>query len=289
MTMKTNKKRPFALSVPSPFGLIRTLIIIAAVLAAILPFWWLTAASLRTGNLYSDGWSALFPEHLTLEYYKKLILSQERLPLLRFLANTAFYCAVGVFLELFLASLAAYPLARLDFKGKGLVTFVLIAVLALPGQANAIINFTTVRSLGLYDTVWGVILPGAVSVFAILLLRQAFAEISTELEDAARLDGCGEWQIFTNVCLPLTRPTQAAVALFAFTANWNSFLWPLVVLKTADKYPLSVGLAYLASSFDSDFRVVAAGSVLAAIPMIVFFLAIQKEFIKGITAGALKG
>ncbi|MBQ7503362.1 carbohydrate ABC transporter permease [bacterium] len=285
--MKTNSRR-FSFS-ESLFSFIKPIVIIIAVLAAILPFWWLTAASFKSGNLYEEGWRVLFPEHLTLDYYKKLLLAQERLPLLRFLGNTAFYCAAGVFLELALAALAAYPLARLNFKGKGAVTFILIAVLALPAQANAIINFTTVRALGLYDTMLGVILPGAVSVFAILLLRQAFAEISSELEDAARLDGCGEWQIFTNVCLPLTRPTQAAVALFAFVANWNSFLWPLVVLKSADKYPLSVGLAYLASSFDSDFRVTAAGSVLAALPMIIFFLAIQKEFVKGITAGALKG
>ncbi|MGM9999012.1 MAG: carbohydrate ABC transporter permease [Candidatus Bruticola sp.] len=187
-----------------------------------------------------------------------------------------------------IAALAAYPLARLSFKGKGLVLLTMAAVLALPSQANTIINFTTIRALGLYDTILGVILPGAVSVFAVLLCRQAFLNIPQELEDAARLDGCGEWAIFCHVCLPLNIPVLSTVALFAFTANWNSFLWPLVILKSEKLYPISVGLAYLSSSFDSDFRVVAAGSVLAALPMIIFFLAIQKHFIKGITAGAVK-
>lgn len=256
--------------------------------AALAPFWWLFVTSCRADGVYGSGWNVLWPQIWTGEYYQRLLGAQDQLPMLHFFFNTLVYCAFGVILEVSLSALAAYPLARLQFKGKGLVVFILMATLALPSQANIIINFATIRSLGLYDTMAGVILPGAVSVFAILLCRQAFLSIPQELEDAARLDGCNEWEIFRHVCLPLTLPTQATVALFAFTANWNAFLWPLVVLKSDSHYPLSVGLAYLSSSFDSDFRVVAAGSVAATLPLILLFLAIQKHFIKGITAGAVK-
>lgn len=269
--------------------IIKYVLILFFVISAVLPFWWLVAVSLREGNMFSQGWSILLPQKMTLSYYHKLLFAQNNLPLAKFFLNTLIYCLLGVVFEVTLASLAAYPLARLDFKGKNIVLFMLAALLALPSQANTIINFITIRNLGLYDTVLGVVLPTCVNVFAILLLRQAFLTVPQELEDAARIDGCNEWQIFTNVCLPLTRSTQATVALFAFVAYWNEFLWPLVILKSADKYPLSVGLAYLASSFDSDFRVTAAGSVLATIPLVLFFLSIQKEFIKGITAGAVKG
>lgn len=260
-----------------------------AMTLAIAPFWWLLVTSLRADAVYGSGLAALWPQEWTLVYYQRLWSAREQLPLVRFLFNTLLYCALGVSMEVCTASLAAYPLARMQFKGKDFILFILAATLALPSQANAIINFTTIRTLGLYDTMVGVVLPGAVSVFAVLLMRQAFLGIPKELEDAARLDGCGEWGIFRHVCLPLTRSTQAAIALFAFTANWNAFLWPLVVLKSESYYPLSVGLAYLSSSFDSDFRVVAAGSVAATLPMLVFFLLIQKHFVKGLAAGALKG
>lgn len=265
------------------------LLISLVIIISIAPFWWLFVTSVRADGMYGSGWHTLWPEEFTSAYYLKLLDAQQQLPMLRFLFNTAVYCVCGVTLEVMLAALAAYPLARLDFKGKTAVMLVLAAALALPSQANTIVNFSTIRFLGLYDTMLGVILPGAVSVFGILLLRQAFLAVPRELEDAARLDGCGEFQIFRYVCLPLTRSAQAAVAMFAFTAHWNAFLWPLVILKSADKYPLSVGLAYLSSSFESDFRITAAGSVAATLPLILLFLVIQKEFIKGISSGALKG
>ncbi|MGM9991591.1 MAG: carbohydrate ABC transporter permease [Candidatus Bruticola sp.] len=253
-----------------------------------MPFWWLFITSWKADGVYGTGLHLLWPTRWTSAYYERLFAANNQLPLLRFFINTVLYCILGVLLEVSIAALAAYPLARLTFKGKEAVMLVLAAVLALPSQANTIINFTTIRALGLYDTVLGVILPGAVSVFTVLLCRQAFLNIPRELEDAARLDGCGEWAIFYHVCLPLNMPVLSTAALFAFTANWNSFLWPLVILKSEKFYPISVGLAYLSSSFDSDFRVVAAGSFLAALPMIIFFLAIQKHFIKGITSGAIK-
>lgn len=256
---------------------------------SVIPFWWLVATSLTSGDVFAAaGWRVLIPEHFTLEYYVRLWQMQEHLPMLSFFGNSLLLCSFGVLAEVGLASLAAYPLARFEFRGKWLVYSLLLATLFLPSQANMIVNFVTIRGLGLYDTLLAVLLPSAVSVFGVFLMRQAFLVLPTELEDAARIDGCGEWTLFWKVMMPLTRASQGTLALFSFVSHWNSFMWPLVVLKSAAKYPLSVGLAYMAASFDADFRLLAAASVLTAIPILLVFLLIQKQFIRGITAGAIK-
>ncbi len=267
-------------------------VLLAAVILAVfsaVPFLWLLMTSLRGGDVFGgSGLASLIPQEWTLDYYAKLLAAGEQMPLLRFLGNTVLICAAGVSLEVALSSMAAYPLARMEFPGRNAVFAIMLSTLMLPSQANMIVNFVTIRNLGLFDTLIAVVLPGAVSVFGIFIMRQAFLVVPRDLEDAARLDGCSEWGIFRHVMLPLTRPAQGTLALFAFTAHWNSFMWPLVVLKSSDLYPISVGLSYMAQTFDSDFRMTAAGIVLATLPIIAVFMLIQKQFIRGITAGAVK-
>lgn len=265
------------------------LLLAGLALFATVPFLWLLSTSLKSGDVFtSRGLLDLVPREPTLEYYVRLLGMSEQLPLLRFFWNTAVICVWGVVLEVSLAALAAYPLARMEFKGKTLVFALLLSTLMLPTQANMIVNFVTIRWLGLFNTLSAVVLPAATSVFGIFLMRQAFLVVPRELEDAARIDGCGELGIFWHVMLPLSRAALGTLALFAFVSHWNSFLWPLVVLKSAELYPLSVGMAYMAETFDSDFRLVAAGSVAGMLPILVLFLLVQKQFIRGITAGAVK-
>ncbi|MCA9795187.1 MAG: carbohydrate ABC transporter permease [Candidatus Eremiobacteraeota bacterium] len=251
------------------------------------PFLFLVSTSLEGGDLFRlEHLSDLLPNEPTVQAYKDVFREVPELP--RFFLNTAIICFFGVGLELVLASTAAYPLARMEFRGKGLLFGLLLATMMLPAQANIIVNFMTIRSLGLYDTLTAVFLPSSVSVFGIFLMRQAFLVVPQELEDAARIDGCNEFTIFTRVMLPLTRPAMGTLALFGFVAHWNSFMWPLVILKSRELYPLSVGLNHLANTFGSQFRLVAAGSVLAMLPIVILFLLLQKQFISGITAGAIK-
>ena len=265
------------------------LLLAGLALFATVPFLWLLSTSLKSGDVFtSRGLLDLIPREPTLEYYVRLLGMSEQLPLLRFFWNTAVICVWGVVLEVSLAALAAYPLARMEFKGKTLVFALLLSTLMLPTQANMIVNFVTIRWLGLFNTLSAVVLPAATSVFGIFLMRQAFLVVPRELEDAARIDGCGELGIFWHVMLPLSRAALGTLALFAFVSHWNSFLWPLVVLKSAELYPLSVGMAYMAETFDSDFRLVAAGSVAGMLPILILFLLVQKQFIRGITAGAVK-
>lgn len=270
------------------FVVFRRWVILLSVAALCLgPFLFLLSTSLEGGDLFKlERPSDLLPNELTFEAYSQVF---EKLPDLKyFFLNTGLLCFFGVVFELMFATLAAYPLARMSFKGKGWIMGALLATMMLPTQANIIVNFVTIRQLGLYDTLTAVLLPSAVSVFGIFLMRQAFLIVPKDLEDAARMDGAGEWFIFAQVMVPLTRPALGTLALFSFVAHWNSFMWPLVILQDRTNYPLSVGLAYMANTFDSNFRLVAAGSIMAMLPILVMFLLLQKQFIKGITAGAVK-
>lgn len=251
------------------------------------PFLFMLSTSLEGGDVFKlESLSDLGPNELTFSAYREVFKKLPELPL--FFLNTGFLCFFGVLFELCFATLAAYPLARMEFRGKGLIMAALLATMMLPTQANIIVNFVTIRQMALYDTLIAVLLPSAVSVFGIFLMRQAFLIVPKDLEDAAKMDGASEWFVFWRVMVPLTKPALGTLALFSFVAHWNSFMWPLVILQERANYPLSVGLAYMANTFDSNFRLVAAGSILAMIPILILFLLLQKQFIKGITAGAVK-
>jgi len=252
------------------------------------PFIWLTFTSLKSGQdvFRLESIKDIFPTSPTLKNYKEVMIQMPQLP--GFFLNTIIIVIVGIFLQLLLCSLTAYPLARIDFPGKNFIFAVMLSTMMLPAQANMIVNFITIRKIGLYDTLIAVILPGAVTVFGIFLMRQAYIVIPRELEDAARIDGCGEFTIWYRIMLPLTRPALATLAIFSFVAFWNTFMWPLVILRSKELYPLAVGLTHLMNTFDTNFRLVAAGSVLSMIPIIIVFIIMQKQFVKGITAGAVK-
>jgi len=254
------------------------------------PFVYLLLGSLVKGNLLTlfrtGEW--LDPARYTLQNYLGPDGVWATFSRMRLFENTVLICAVGVTLELFVSALAAYPLARMAFPGRGLVFALMLSTMMLPAQATMIVNFNTIRFLGLYDTYAAVILPSAASVFGIFLMRQAFITVPKELDEAARIDGAGDFTIWWRIMLPLTRPALGTLAIFSFVGYWNSFIWPLVVLKHENKYPLAVGLQFMAEVFDKTFGKIAAGSILSVIPIIAVFLLLQKQFIRGITAGAVK-
>jgi putative chitobiose transport system permease protein len=272
----------------SPFrALLRWAVLVALTLLCLGPFLFLLFTSFEGGDVFAlKTLSDIFPSQWSAQAYVEVFEKLPELP--DFFRSTAIICIFGVLMELSLATLAAYPLARMEFRGKAPIMGGLLATMMLPAQANIIVNFVTIRQLGLYDTLTAVLLPSAVTVFGVFLMRQAFLVVPRDLEDAARVDGAGEWFIFWRVMVPLTRPALGTLALFSFVSHWNSFMWPLVILEDKSKYPLSVGLSHMAQAFDSNFRLVAAGSVLSMLPILVMFLLMQKQFIRGITAGAVK-
>lgn len=267
--------------------LLRWTVLLSVALLCLGPFLFMLSTSFEGGDLFKlESFSDLAPNEWTYEAYIEVWEKLDDLP--KYFRNTAVLCFFGVAFELVFATLAAYPLARMEFRGKGWLMGALLATMMLPTQANIIVNFVTVRWLGLYDTLTAVLMPTAVSVFGIFLMRQAFLVVPKDLEDAAKIDGAGEWYVFSKVMVPLTRPSLGTLGLFSFVAHWNSFMWPLVVLQDSKNYPLSVGLSHMQNTFDSNFRIVAAGSVLAMLPILILFLLLQKQFIRGITAGAVK-
>ncbi len=255
------------------------------------PFLWLVFTSLKANQdiFHLTSFGDIFPKHPSLENFVRVWYAfGGGNKLLNFFKSTIIIVGLGVFTQVVLSAMAGYPLARIDFAGKNIISVALLSTLMLPVQANMIVNFITIRKLGLFDTYLTVILPSAVTVFGIFLMRQAYLIIPKEIEDAARIDGCSELQLFTNIMLPLVRPAIATLTIFSFVSFWNSFMWPLVVLKSEKLYPISVGLSFLANAFDTNFKLVSAASVLSMIPVIIVFLIMQKQFIKGITAGSIK-
>jgi putative chitobiose transport system permease protein len=249
------------------------------------PLLWLLAVALRAGGRVFGFPPPLVPWPPSLVNFATV---WQTMPLPRFLVNTLLLCGIAVGLNLVLCSMAAYPLARMEFPGRRVVFALLLSTLMLPGHVGMIVNFVTLLRLRLVDTYAGVLLPGAVSVFGIFLLRQAFLTVPQELEDAARLDGASELVIWWRIMLPVVAPALAALALFEFVAVWNSFLWPLIVLKSPERYPLAVGLLYLSGLFAHNTRAVAAGAVLMTVPIIVVFLFTQRYFMRGLIVGAVR-
>ncbi|HEX4835101.1 MAG TPA: carbohydrate ABC transporter permease [bacterium] len=212
----------------------------------------------------------------------------QTMPLARFAVNTAYITGMGIALTLTTSALAGYPLARMRFAGRDVIFYAIVGSLMLPQHVGLIINFVTMMRLHLVDTYAAVYLPSVASIFGIFLLRQAYLVIPLEIEDAARIDGASELRLWAQVMLPLVTPALATLAIIEFTAYWNSFIWPLIILKSPDRYPLAVGLLYLSGLFAHNTRYIAAGAVLMTLPMVVIFLALQRYFLRGIVLGAVK-
>jgi ABC-type glycerol-3-phosphate transport system permease component len=206
----------------------------------------------------------------------------------RFLANSFIYATVITAVQLFLNILAAYAFARMQFVGRQVLFTLLLSTMMIPPAVLLIPTFLIIRELGLVDTFGGVILPSFASAFGIFLLRQAFLNIPTELEDAARIDGCGSWRILWHVIIPLSTPALITLGLLTFMGAWNMFEWPLVVLSNQDYYPLTVGLSFFQSETGADWPRIFAASVMGATPLIVLFLIAQRYLIEGISFSGIK-
>lgn len=203
--------------------------------------------------------------------------------------NSVIVTVVRSLLNVFLAALAAYPLARMNFRGRNVLFVVILATMMIPEQVIVVPMYRTIISMGLADSLIAVIIPFSVSAFGIFMCRQAFAQIPASLEEAARMDGCSSFGVWRHVMLPLSAPTLATLALFSMIGAWSELLWPLVVLQSKDNFTLPVAINQLLGEFATNPRMAYAGAVLALIPIIVAFIAAQKWLKSGLFAGAVKG
>ncbi|MFD7785839.1 carbohydrate ABC transporter permease [Streptomyces nojiriensis] len=263
-------------------GRYATLVLMLVVMLGPIVWQFLTSIRGRTENVY-DG---VLPARPTLDNYVRVA---ESFPLLQYAGNTLTVAALAVTSNMLFAAMGGYALSRAGWKGRQVVFTVLVATLMFPFESVMISMFLTVREMGLVDTLVGVWLPGAVSVLNVMIMRAAFLAVPREVEEAAVLDGAGEWTRFTRVFLPAAKGALAVVCITSFMGAWDDFLWPLLVLTNSDHYTLQLGLKTLAGATTvNDQRLVAAGAMAALIPMMLLFFALQRFFFKGVGEGAVK-
>ncbi|MET3106988.1 putative chitobiose transport system permease protein [Oxalobacteraceae bacterium GrIS 2.11] len=260
------------------------LILSALAILCIFPFWWTFVTAISTeGNIFAFP-PTFWPQAPSLENFIEVFRS---IPMWLFYRNSLIITVSTVFWKLLVCSLAAYPLARMKFKGSRLVFGLIIATMVLPSEVNFLTNFITLTKLSLVNTYTGVILPNVVNAVSILLLKQAFEEVPQDLIDAARVDGASEWIIFWKIVLPLITPWLATVGILSAVEAWNEYIWPSIVLSKPESFPLSAGILYLRGAYGSSTRVVAAGTILTIVPILIAFLFTQRFFMRGMD-GAVK-
>ncbi len=255
-----------------------------------MPFAWLICASLKRGDdLYSSlflPWHHL--ERMTLKNFVDLWRGQ---PVGRWLINSVFLASTQSVCVVLLSSAGGFALAKYQFAGKRVLLAMILTTMVLPGQVLLPGSYELIWRIGWLDSYAAILVPGAVSAFGILLFRQAMANVPDELLAAARVDGCSEWRLWWDIALPIVRPMAGAFTLLTFIASWNSFLWPSIVLQDEGKYTLPIGLANLIGQpeMTRNYSLLMAATLISITPVMVLFFALQKEFVAGLTSGAVKG
>jgi putative chitobiose transport system permease protein len=253
----------------------------------LFPLLWLLSTSFKSAG--EDIFSfppQLFPSQPTFANFQ---LVWQNYPFPRYLINSTLVAILTVSFNLLFCSLAAYPLARLQFQGKDLLFALIVATIMIPFQIVMIPLYIFTVKLGLRNTYLGIIFPNLASAFGIFLLRQAFQEVPKELEEAGRMDGCSEIEIWWHIMLPAIRPALITLGIFVFIGAWSDFLWPLIVLDRPEYYTLPLGVAALASSLDLNWRLIAAGSIISITPVLLLFMFLQRYIIPTDAGSGVKG
>ncbi|WP_405463160.1 carbohydrate ABC transporter permease [Streptomyces jietaisiensis] len=266
---------------------LRYVLLLAVLALTVGPFLWQLSTSLKgpTEDIFTSP-PRFLPSRPTLHNYERV---SETIPVWDYVLNSLKVALANVVTNCVGAALAGYALARLRYRGRRAATLVFILAMLVPAEGIIIAQFTTMRELGLNNTLLAVVLPGSVGALNVLLMRNAFLNVPYEIEEAAYVDGANVWQRFWRVALPSVRGTLAVVAIFAFMFSWDDFLWPLIVLSDPSKYTLTIGLNYLHGTFANDERLVAAGTIIAVAPLIILFACLQRYFFRGVGEGAVKG
>jgi putative chitobiose transport system permease protein len=259
----------------------------AIAIVMLFPLLWLVSTALKsqTENIFQSP-PQLLPAQPTFENF---ITVWQTNPFGQYLFNSTVVALLTVGLNLLFCALAAYPLARLSFPGRDWIFIAIVSTIMIPFQIVMIPLYILTVQLGLRNTYLGVIFPSLASAFGIFLLRQAFASVPKEMEEAARMDGCSELGLWWYVMLPAIRPALVTLAIFVFIGSWSDFLWPLIVIQDENLYTLPLGVAKLAGTFSLDWRLVAAGSVISIAPVLLLFLFLQRYIVPTETSTGIKG
>ncbi|SDR84120.1 carbohydrate ABC transporter permease [Microlunatus soli] len=254
----------------------------------VVPILWMYLTSFRTEADARTIPVKFIPDELTLRAYRFVFVDSEN-PVLRWALNSLVAASLHCVLVLAVSSLAAYALARMQFRGRKVLFVVLIATMFIPGFVFLMPNYLLMDTLSWTDTIWALVVPGAAGAFNVFFLRQFFLSIPRELEETALIDGANSWVIFTRIVLPLAKPALVTLTVLAFLANWNDFIWPIFVLFSPERLTLAPGLATLQGAESTDYPVVMAGATIASIPVLILYVVLQRYIIEGVATSGIKG
>lgn len=261
-------------------------ILILLSILTIIPFAWMLSASLKLNKdvfAWPMQWIPAEPQ------WQNYVNIWTKIPLMKFISNTAILTVVVTLLQLLTSSFAAYAFAKLRFKGRNLLFLGYIATIAMPWQVYMVPQFLMMSGMGLNDKLLAMVCLQAFSAFGVFLMKQFYDGIPDELCEAARIDGLSEYGIWRRIMLPLSKPSLATLTIFTFVNTWNDFLGPLLYLHTESKKTLQLGLRMFIGQYSAEYGLIMAASVVALIPVLIVFLALQKYFVQGIASSGLKG
>ena len=269
----------------SPYAVIMGAILFAVALTFIFPFYWIITGSLKSTAELNAVVPVWFPRDITGEHYGRLFVE----PSLKWLVNSVLMSVSSMALVCVVASMAGYVLAKKRFPGRTALFSLLVGAMALPKQVILIPLVRMMNTLGLYDTLWSVILPSVGWPFGIFLMKQFAEGIPGEMIEAARIDGAGEVRTFTSIVMPMIKPAFGALAIFTFINVWNDYTMQLVMLTSRTNLSISLGIATLQAEYSTNYGLLMAGATLGSVPIVLIFIFFQNTFTQGIALGAVKG
>jgi sn-glycerol 3-phosphate transport system permease protein len=261
-------------------------LLIAVSVAVLFPLYYAVVISLAADNDVSQYPPPLYPTGIHLENFPRAL---DMAPLPRYLLNSVVQSSIVTFSHLLLGSLAAYAFAFIPFRGKQFVFLVFLSTMMIPWEATLIPNYLTIGSLHWKDTFQGLAAPFLATAFGTFLLRQFFMTIPKDLQDAATIDGCGHFRFLSTIVIPLARPALGTLAVYSFLQTYNQYTWPLLITNKPEMRTVQIGLALLQDEERFMWNVVMAGVVIILIPTFALFIAGNRQLIRGLTAGAVKG
>ncbi len=267
-------------------GIIKWIILISGGITMVFPFYWMIITSIKIQSEVMKIPPVLFPTRITFERYGRVI---GELQFGRFFFNSLYIAVTVTMAVLFTSSIVGYVFEKFQFKYRNTIFLALLSTMMVPGAVTMIPLYLLLGKVGLVNSHLAIILPALGSVFGIFLMRQTMQSIPNEFIEAGRIDGASEFAIFWKLILPQTKATLSALAIFTFMGQWNSFLWPLIVISSQDQYTLPLGLRMFQGQYWSDMGLVMTGATISVIPILIVFLSMQKTFVRGVTLTGLKG
>lgn len=265
------------------------LLVIGLTATFVAPLLWMGITSLKTISESQDTPPTLWPQEPTGRAYDVILTTGGQNPVLRWAINSFLAASLHAVLVVVVASMAGYALARMEFRFKKTIFGIILTTLFVPGFVFLMPNYLLMDKLAWLDTLWALVVPGAAGAFGVFFMRQFFLAIPRELEEVAMIDGANAWTVFTRIILPNAKPALATLTVLSFLANWNDFIWPLYVLFSPERLTLPAGLKLLQGAYTTDYPVIMAGATVAAVPVLVLYIFVQRYVIEGVARSGIRG